>query len=138
MRAFARLISRCLLLVMLLTVFSPSFGREALSAAGLAEDATTAMQSHASMAAAEADCDGCPGHEHGAPSGATHAEHDHAALGEADHHCCPGHMLGHLPGLALDLKFLLPSSGSAAIDGPASRFSSRIPDGLERPPRTAA
>ncbi len=124
MRAFARFVSRCLLFIMLATVFSPSFGWEAVDGMAAHEHATAHEMG---MAHGDAhDCDDCPGHEA-------------ATGGDLDHHCCPGHVLGHFPGgLQAGLNFMLPQAGSVAVDGPARRFSSRIPEGLERPPRSAA
>jgi len=116
---FKRLITRLLLLVMLSTVFSPSFGWEIV--------------------------DGVAPHEHGVSSagGEEHSGHDmHAAVAghdEQDHHCCPGHILGHLPGgLGASGLAVMVTADSFALDGHADRFASRVPEGLERPPRAAA
>lgn len=119
-----RVALRFLVMVMLLTVLSPKFGWESASAAeahvhaaGMAHDETLGHD-------APGDC-----HEHD------------AALSDdvGDHHCCPGHVLGHLFGGVGATPGLPPASKDSAL--PSSRsvhFSSRIPDGLERPPRVAA
>ena len=124
-----RLVSRLLIMVMLLTVFSPSFGWE--SAGGMA--------AHEHPAALADD----HGHEHGhdahVDDGPVHADHAQAVCDDAQHHCCPGHVLGHMPGgLATGLQLPVPDGGNATVDAPQLRFSSRIPEGLERPPRLAA
>ena len=124
-------ISRLMLLVILTTVFSPSFGWEAAEGLATHEHATMAgpevdSNEHAAMdphLAAAADCDGCPGHES-------------AGCAETQHHCCPGHQLGHLQGgIADGLQLPLPISTASLSDNAASRFTSRVPEGLERPPR---
>lgn len=119
---FKRLIARLLLLVMLSTVFSPSFGWEMVDAAAP--------------------------HEHGMVSyeSAVHSGHDgHAPLAaqddcdDQDHHGCAGHILGHLPGgLGASGMAVMVTADSFALDGHADRFASRVPEGLERPPRASA
>jgi hypothetical protein len=78
-----RVALRFLVMVMLLTVLSPKFGWESVSAAQA--HVHTAGMAHDEMA----------GHE-------THGDcHQHDAAVDddmGDHHCCPGHVLGHLPG----------------------------------------
>lgn len=123
MRALSRFVSRCLLLVMLATVFSPSFGWEAVqSMAGHEHDLV--LTDHAAHEAD--DCGGCAGHDAGAG-------------GDTLHHCCPGHVLGHLPaGIGRGLA-LTPVPGRDFLPADAvDRYVSRIPDGLERPPRSSA
>ncbi len=122
---FKRLISRLLLLVMLSTVFSPSFGWELLDA--------TAPHEHGALSAGDDEHSGHDGH-------ATAAVHDdQAACDDQAHHCCPGHILGHLPGgLTASGLAVMAMTDSFALDGQADRFASRIPDGLERPPKAAA
>lgn len=126
MHALLRTLSRCLLLVMLATVFSPSFGWEAVQGMETHDDMGGMHEMHALHEApvAHDDCDGCPGHE--AP----------ADCADTLHHCCPGHVLGHMPaGIGERFALALPESGKAVLDGQEHRFSSRIPEGLERPPR---
>ena len=119
-----RIALRFLVVVMLLTVLSPKFGWESVSAA------------EAHVLAAGMVHDEAPGHE------AQGDCHEHDALmndDTGDHHCCPGHVLGHLFGGVGATPGLPPASKDSAL--PSSRsahFSSRIPDGLERPPRVAA
>lgn len=119
-----RVALRFLVMVMLLTVLSPKFGWESVSAAEA--HAHTAGLAHDEM----------PGHQ---AHGDCH-EHD-AAMNDdmGDHHCCPGHVLGHLLG-GVGTTPGLPQAGKgpALPSDHAVRFSSRTPEGLERPPRAAA
>lgn len=116
MQRWLRNISRLVLLVMLTTVFSPSFGWEAAEA----------------MAA----------HEHAMP--AEHEHHDAAPVVlnstddcvDAQHHCCPGHQLGHMQASIVEgLTMPLPVAGSRVSGFVSSQFTSYVPEGLERPPR---
>jgi hypothetical protein len=123
-----RLVSRLLIMIMLLTVFSPSFGWE--SAGGMA------AHEHP---AALADGHDHHGHDAHGDAGPGHADHAQAACDDGQHHCCPGHVLGHLPaGLTAGLSLPTPDGDNALVDARQRSFSSRIPDGLERPPRAAA
>lgn len=122
-----RQISRCLLLIMLATVFSPSFGWEAVQA--------VAEHEHSAMAA---DVDHHAAHDTLCTGSGCDVQGE-APCADSQHHCCPGHQLGHLPGgvtaaqvLGLPLVLRLIGGDSDA------RFSSRVPEGLERPPRSAA
>lgn len=130
MHALRRSLSRLLLLVMLATVFSPSFGWQAVQGMAAHDDggamhAVVAEAEHHAAAEAAA-CDTCP-------------DHDPLACGEARHHCCPGHVLGHLPGsLAGIFPLAVPDGSNPAVDGGSDRFSTRPPEGLERPPRFSA
>jgi len=124
MHALLRTLSRWLLLVMLTTVLSPSFGWEAVQGMETHDDMGGMHAMHEAAPAVHDDCDGCPGHE--AP----------ADCADTLHHCCPGHVLGHLPaGIGESFSLALPDSGRATPHGLEQRFSSRIPEGLERPPR---
>lgn len=129
-----RLVSRLLIMIMLLTVFSPSFGWE--SAGGMA-----AHEHPAALADGHAYDGGHDHHGHDAhgDAGPVHADHAQAACDDGQHHCCPGHVLGHMPG-GLTAGFSLPTTDgdNALVDARQGSFSSRIPDGLERPPRVAA
>lgn len=125
-----RSIARVVLLVLLATLFSPTFGWEA--AAGMAahghDASASAHEAHHGDAAAHdvAGGDSCHGH-------------DQAAGGDPEHHCCPGHIFGHLTGgLGAALQLPVLPAGKSVVDGTQQRFSSRIPEGLERPPRPAA
>jgi hypothetical protein len=124
-----RSVSRAMLFVMLLTVFSPSFGWEAVSA----------MSAHHGPAVTHAGHDGHD--QHGGHDSACPGCDDHAAAAceEQLHHCCPGHVLGHLPAGIGDAKALtiMPGGVTAASD-PPDRYSSHSPEALERPPRSAA
>lgn len=125
---FKHLIARLLLLVMLSTVFSPSFGWEMVDAA--------APHEHGALSVGVEEHSGHDGHSGHA---AVAAHDDQAACDDQDHHCCPGHVLGHLPGgLGTSGLAVMATADSFALDGHADRFASRVPDGLERPPRAAA
>lgn len=123
---FSRLIARIVLTVMLATVFAPSFGWEAL-------EATMGHELAASQP--ETMADDC--HEHHGPA-ASQPEEARAA-GDLDHHCCPGHVLGHLlGGTSGNALRVPPAECRFAVDASCGAFSSRVPEGLERPPRLAA
>ena len=129
-----RLVSRLLIMIMLLTVFSPSFGWE--SAGGMA-----AHEHPAALADDHGHDGGHDHHGHEAPGDACPGCGDHAqpACDDGQHHCCPGHVLGHMPGgLTAGFSLPTPDGDNALVDARQGSFSSRIPDGLERPPRTAA
>lgn len=162
-----RPLARLLLAVMLATILAPGFGWDAaggLHAHGtlaLAAEAEHPHETHAVAHEAAHHSAHQAGHhpahhdDHAAHAPqAADAGHEPAALqafgshhaaadGAADcqdslHHCCPGHVLGHLSGcLNGDLKLPL-LTAIFAVDGMDARFSTRIPDGLERPPRPSA
>ena len=136
MRAFRHLIARLVLAVMLATVFSPSFGWEMLEGMTPHDASATLGDMHHAPQQAEESC-----HGH-AMKGDALASDTHAsspADGDLQHHCCPGHVLGHLQaGLGQGLALPLPRAGRATVDRAETAFSSRAPDGLERPPRHAA
>ena len=119
-----RVVLRFLVVVLLLTVLSPKFGWESVGA--------VASHAHAAEAVVQADHEGMADcHEHmGDQDGV-------AEMG--DHHCCPGHVLGHLLG-GVGGGLSLPAVGHDAALPLArdDRFSSCVPEGLERPPRLAA
>ena len=135
MRSLFRSVTRLLLLVMLTTVFSPTFGWEAAQVMA-AHDESPAMYGN------HDDYESHDGHgQHDA------AKHDGCgsecaggdACADARHHCCPGHVLGHLIGGTSDNLAPAIAAGSAAmLVGRDAHFSSRVPDGLERPPRASA
>ena len=129
MHSLLRLISRYLLLIMLATVFSPSFGWEAAQAmaehdhAVMVDDATVHHAVHD-----DAPCagDGC-------------SEQAGTPCAESQHHCCPGHQLGHLScGIAAAPPLDLPLVAKMTRRELDSRFSTRVPEGLERPPRASS
>jgi hypothetical protein len=120
---------RFLMVVMLLTVLAPKFGWDAVSA--------VAPHAHAGEVLAQAadgeDCHGHHGHggEHPAAPGDGHPDHGD--------HCCPGHVLGHMfGGVPVAVHAPPPSAPAPVASAPDARFSSRIPEGLERPPKAAA
>lgn len=134
MRSLFPSVTRLLLLLMLATVLSPSFGWQA--AQGMAtHDQGPAM--HASHDAhAGHDGHAAQGHDSCASDCAGHAQEPCA---ETRHHCCPGFILGHLlAGTVDNLMPAIPAGSSAVLIGRDAHFSSRVPDGLERPPRTSA
>ncbi|KAB2918553.1 MAG: hypothetical protein F9K30_17755 [Dechloromonas sp.] len=142
MRTLFRSVSRLLLLVMLATVFSPSFGWEVAQGMAAHDQPALGNGSH-------------EGHDadHGHAGHDSHAQHHdatrHDACGSAcsaqdscadtRHHCCPGHVLGHLlGGTGERLAAVIVAGASVVPVACAACFSSRIPDGLERPPRASA
>ncbi|WP_306603279.1 hypothetical protein [Azonexus sp.] len=134
MQTLFRSLSRWMLLVMLTTVLAPGFGWEVAGGVAAAHAETVDHSSHdvhdhhavpvQHAHAPDAACDGCAGHE--------------APCDDLQHHCCPGHVLSHFSAaLHAAPSFLLPVSRFSAVDRSNRRFSSRVPEGLERPPRSA-
>ncbi|MCK6390744.1 MAG: hypothetical protein L6Q40_06940 [Azonexus sp.] len=73
---------------------------------------------------------------HDAPC--TDCDHgDQAPCAVQHHHCCPGHVLGHLASSVALGHGVLPIGAFLAVDRDTSEFSSRSPEGLERPPKSA-
>jgi hypothetical protein len=149
MQTLFRSLSRWMLLVMLTTVLAPGFGWEVAGG----------MLASAQAAPAEAHGDH---HQHALPHDSQPmAQLDEHAVGmdcaemglggtglgscggpdmppcdDLQHHCCPGHVLSHLSAaLHAAPSFLLPISQNIAVDRSNRQFSSRVPEGLERPPR---
>ena len=118
MHALFRLISRTLLLVMLATVLNPSFGFEAVP--------SLAEQEHAVMLEMH---DQHAGHEMSASEQA-----NAACCADVQHQCCLGHQLAHPQGIAVSL--ILPEGSAIVPLYRTASFLSRVPDGLERPPRS--
>ena len=117
MHTLFRLVSRTLLLVMLATVLTPSFGLETVVLA--------AEHEHAAMLKMH---DQHAGHEMPATEQA-----DAACCADVQHQCCLGHQLAHPQGNVLSL---LSPDGSAIVPlYRADSFLTRVPEGLERPPR---
>jgi hypothetical protein len=142
MRTLFRSVSRLLMLIMLATVFSPSFGWEAAQG----------MAAHDRQAAGHGSHEGHDAH-HGHAGHDSHTQdHDatmHDGCGDACsgqdacadtlHHCCPGHVLGHLLGGTGERSAPVIVAGASVVPvASAACFSSRIPEGLERPPRASA
>ncbi len=119
-----RVVLRFLVVVLLLTVLSPKFGWESVGA--------VASHAHAAEAAVQADHEGMADcHEH--------KGHQDGVADMGDHHCCPGHVLGHLlGGIGGGLHLPAVADTSALLPARDDRFSSCVPEGLERPPRFAA
>lgn len=140
MQTLFRSLSRWMLLVMLTTVLAPGFGWEVAGGmlasvqAAPAEvhhdhhqhEAQPVTQLHAhtgSMDCADMDLGACGSSEM-------------PPCDDLQHHCCPGHVLSHLSAtLQAAPSFLLPLSRTVAVDRSSRQFSSRVPEGLERPPR---
>lgn len=122
------LLSRLLVLIMLLTVLAPGFGWQA--AGGMPNELAGADMHHAHAADGhdahvihEMPCEGC----------GTHAAGDDCA--DTLHHCCPGHVLGHLAVQHVAPMPVLSPGTSSLLDRGDREFASRVPAGLERPPR---
>lgn len=122
MHALFRLISRWLLLVMLATVVSPSFGWEAVPA--------MAEHEHAAMLAMDEHA----GHDMVVAEAASADQADADCCADPLHQCCLGHQLGHPQGSSFPL--FIPSSTPAIAMVLSERFFTRVPEGLERPPRS--
>ncbi len=121
MRRALRSIAHLLVVILLLTVLSPSFAWEV----------TAGNSAHGDDAVA-IDGRGDAG-DHGSQANGHHRDentHHH-------HHGCAGHFLGHLPGhLGEAFAFaMLDPDRSGFPESPAG-FSSPFPDRLDRPPRT--
>lgn len=135
-------LARFLLVVLLLSVLSPAIGIDLVQTVaqlGRGHDAVSASSAHTAQAhvalasgASDAmssmmeDCTDCPGH---APDSSPPC-HDQ------QHHCCPGHLVAY-PALAASLVMQSRPRDLIAVDWAPQHFSSRIPAGLERPPRLA-
>lgn len=122
------LLSRFLVLILLLTVLAPGFGWQA--AGGMpAEVAAVDMQhehaadGHDAHAMHEMPCDDC----------GTHAAGDDCA--DTLHHCCPGYILGHLAVQHIAPMPVLSPGTASLLERGDREFASRVPAGLERPPR---
>ncbi len=131
MHRIVRLFSRWLVALMLATVLSPSFGWQALEAMSAHEhgDDQHLVPAGDSMVLDTHDHAGCSGHDLAVPDSAH----------ESVDHCCPGHVLGHLlGGIAANGLLPIPANGRAGFEALTSTFTSRISEGLDRPPRHAA
>ncbi len=123
MHKLFRFISRYLLLVMLAAAIAPSFGWEAVPA--------MAEREHAKMAGTE---NHHAGHEIPAEISKTADQAEVACCADVQHQCCLGHQLGHPQGHSVSL--LLPPSPAAVAMVSSEHFLTRVPEGLERPPRS--
>lgn len=82
-----RSIARLILLVLLATVFSPTFGWESTAGMSAHDHSALADEAHHDAGSHDlADNEGCHGHDQAASGG------------DLEHHCCPGHVFGHLTG----------------------------------------
>ena len=110
---FIKGIIHLLIVVLLSTVLSPTFGRETSeSQATHGHDVVALVDYH----------DG---------SVAQHQNDDDSH----HHHGCAGHLLSHLQGQLSDpFVFAILDPSGSVLPGPASDFSSYLPEGLDRPP----
>jgi hypothetical protein len=74
------------------------------------------------------------GHEMPAEISKTADQADVACCADVQHQCCLGHQLSHPQGNSVSL--LLPPSSAAVAMVSSERFLTRVPEGLERPPRS--
>ena len=122
MRRALRSIARLLVVILLMTVLSPSFAWEA----------TAGESAH--------------GHDIVTPdgSGDAHDQDSDAASHHGDedshhHHGCAGHSFGHLPGhLGEAFAFPVPDADRDGFPALPADFTSPFPDRLDRPPRASA
>lgn len=137
--SFLPVIARYLLVVMLATVLAPGYAWQMLGGmdqAMLDAQETSPAHAHAEhepassvhlahgAAMAETDCGGCE---------LASSEH----CDDLQHHCCPGHVLGHCPAsFFVSAQAIFPVIDHVAVDRENRRFSTRIPEGIERPPRS--
>jgi hypothetical protein len=134
MRSLFHSVTRLLLLVMLATVFSPSYGWQAAQGLATHDEGAAMHASHDEHAGHDSHAD--QGHDTCAGDCTGHAQEPCA---DTRHHCCPGFILGHLLGGTVDnVMPAIPTGSSVVLNGRDAHFSSRVPDGLERPPRTSA
>ena len=137
-----RFLARCLLVAMLVTVLAPGFAWQVaggVDAAMLAEHAPHGEPAHDAhhhgdlpgMADRLAAVDACAGCDE-----ATGENCGDAHCVESLHHCCPGHVFSHLSAsFLLAGQTLFPVGAHLAVDRENRRFSTRVPEGIERPPR---
>jgi hypothetical protein len=134
MRSLLRSVTRLLLLVMLTTVFSPTFGWEAAQGMATHDQGPAMHASHDAHAGHEGHAE--QGHDTCASDCTGHAQEPCA---DTRHHCCPGFILGHLLGGTVgNVMPVIPAGNSVVLNDRDAHFSSRVPEGLERPPRASA
>lgn len=127
MRSLVRLISRYLLLVILASVLAPGFAGEIARG--------TAQGAHQHQAMAEmAVVDHEAGHEMHCATDQDSQGSTPSCCADSLHQCCPGHQLGHVR--ALELPELLPGAPLVVAMAASEAFLTRVPEGLERPPRS--
>lgn len=138
MKSIRRLLARFLLLIVVASVLFPVTLPGAL-AQGLgkavamqesghdhhAHHAGAMAQMHAAMDDA---CDACPDHDH---------DQAPAPCDDVQHQCCPGHLSGYPATLAV-IALLPAQAATPVIDRRPDGFPSRVPEGLERPPRVVS
>jgi hypothetical protein len=141
MQTLFRSLSRWMLLVMLTTVLAPGFGWEVAggmlaSAQAATADAHHDHHQHEAQLHEHAGSMDCADMALSGMGSAACAGSDMPPCDDLQHHCCPGHVLSHLSAaLHAASSFLLPISQNIAVDRSSRQFSSRVPEGLERPPR---
>jgi len=133
MKSIRRLLARCLLLIVVASVLFPATLPRAL-AQGVGEavamqegghdhHAGAMAQMHAAM---DDDCDACPDHDQ-----------TPAPCDDVQHQCCPGHLSGY-PATPAVVALLPAPAATPVVDRRPDGFPSRVPEGLERPPRTVS
>lgn len=135
MKSIRRLLARCLLLIVVASVLFPATLPRAL-AQGVGEAVAMQEGGHdhhagamAQMHAAMDDaCDACPDHDH-----------DQAPVpcDDVQHQCCPGHLSGY-PATPAVVALLPAPAATPVVDRRPDGFPSRVPEGLERPPRAVS
>lgn len=133
MKFTRRLLARFLLLIVVASVLFPASLPSAL-AQGVGEAVAMQEGGHDHHAAAMAQmhaamddaCDACPDHDQ-AP----------APCDDVQHQCCPGHLSGY-PATPAVVALLPAPAATPVVDRRPDGFPSRVPEGLERPPRTVS
>ena len=121
-----RLLARLLLLIVAASALFPAQLPLAYAAeAAPAMHHAVAAAGHAMTMAHDAadDCGGCPGEQAPTP------------CDDAQHLCCPGHLPGYPPAVVGNAP-AVPLGTPLIADRRLDDFSSRVPEGLERPPRS--
>lgn len=143
MKHLSAFLARCLLVVLLATVLAPGFAWQMLGGMDQAMlEEKEAASGHHHAAYADHDSDGMLHLVHGDETrlGTDCGACDGLASEDCDdlqHHCCPGHVLGHLSASFLaNGQVVFPALVQLAVDRENRRFSTRIPEGIERPPRS--
>ena len=135
---YATFLSRCLAFILTLTFVAPSFAWDATEGVWLHDDVAVNHDAM-SLAAVSEVADPCSHpdcHDHEVFDVAMQASPEEPCP-DSHHHCCPGHQLGHLQGavLTLGLGYFLAEGNHFPAMLRETLFRTRIPAGLERPPR---
>ncbi|MPN64124.1 hypothetical protein SDC9_211895 [bioreactor metagenome] len=133
MKFTRRLLAHFLLLIVAASVLFPATLPRAL-AQGVGEAVAMQESGHDHHAGAMAQlhastdeaCDGCADHDQ-AP----------APCDDVQHQCCPGHLSGY-PATSAVVALLAAPAATPVVDRRPDGFPSRVPEGLERPPRAVS